>query len=275
MRIFNSGASHLTWASSAECCCFDSVLLKHGLPFCTDSHYTLFSALLTVLLPSDWCVSLLLSVLLWVPGQWRHLLTLFSFPSNQQLTQSSFPEKHCLCMSSIVGMNSPGFHECWFSHLQPGGVFVLEMKTRMRSKNDWCNSPVRKLTAAVRCKPLFLCFFLRGFIHSVPVFRGKGLGDGLSQSGKSISFAICIILSFMDLTSFAKYGSLSQFCLVWRCTAVKKQKDGGGESSEYRSLRKLLQIDTEKTEKDKGCVSRGHYSGEHSLTMLVATVWLA
>lgn len=137
------------------------------------------------------------------------------------------------------------------------------------------SSPFSELTAAVLCQTLFLCVFLRGFIHSIPVFRRKGLGDGLicSQSGKSIPYAICMVLSFMDLTPLCQVW-IPSIRFVWIEDAQQLGSSGGRESSEHCNLRKLVQIDkrTENTEKNKGRVSGGRYSGEHSLTLLVATV---
>lgn len=71
-----------------------------------------------------------------------------------------------------------------------------------------------------------VCVFLRGFIHSIPVFRRKRLGEGLicGRSGKSISQPVCIIfcpsliyatLSGMDCSS--RYWKMQ---LEWRNSSL-------------------------------------------------------
>lgn len=111
-----------------------------------------------------------------------------------------------------------------FARAQPGVVLVFETNKRSEDVLFWGEL---KQTALVTSSPagswlqqlyvkFCVCVFLRGFLHSIPVFRGEELGDGLicSQSGKSISYLpnlqqLCLVsLSFMDLTPSVKYGSL-------------------------------------------------------------------
>lgn len=158
---------------------------------------------------SDWCVSL------WYQGPRgaeapRHHAAL-------ALTQRSFPEKHCLCMSGTVDMN-------WFPWALVQGHAArrcLWMKTRMKLSCE-----------GVGCScNLSNCFCVSFSGDSFTQFRFSEEKDWEVDSASQVN--------------------LGQIRLHWRCTAVKKQRDDDGESSERRSLRRLLQLDdcTEKLQR--------------------------
>lgn len=79
----------------------------------------------------------------------------------------------------------------------PGGVFALNETLYIKGTRV-CVLLISSATALVQYVRLCFCSFLRGFFHSLPIFRRERVGVGFfcSQSGKFSPQSICIILSF-------------------------------------------------------------------------------